>query len=956
MGSEWRRWDLHVHTPETALEDAYEGGWNTFLAAIEAQTQVVVIGVTDYFCISNYSKMRKLRTEGRIRNIVLLLPNIEFRITPRTRDGHAVNIHLVVSPDDPSHENLILQALGRLQWKYGDHNYSCLPEQLISLGRAYDANATSDTSALRVGATQFKVDFSQFKKWYEDETWLRKHSMVIVAAGEDGLSGLSKDSGWAATRDELCRFADAIFSGRPGEREFWLGAKSEENRKEIEKLGGPKPCLHGSDAHNLARLFKPAENRFCWIKADPTYEGLRQCLFEPESRVHIDLTPPEYHDRARVLTAVTTSDSNGWFEDSKLPLNSNLISVIGAKGSGKSALADVIAFAAGSFSEDDSAAFLNRAREHLVTLKIKLEWADGGSSEVRLNENQPDTHEVRYLSQSFVERLCSQDYGGDELVHEIEVVIFSHLDPSDTLNASDFAELRAMRTEHTRAQRGEVKARMEKLIREDRELRGNRLTVPEKRQRLAALEKESDGLQKQIPAAQNAEEAKIQEQLLKSRNNLIVLQAAAARDKQLLLKIASIAARVASFSKEIDRFNVDLQAALMEVGLPAEENQAFRVEFRADLTGALKKRVTAIDKKIADREGNADDPPVGTIARITRDISSLEMKATADLVRRTRLQAIQRRILAVSSESERIKQEIANIEGPQKERLASLRSERLDTYLEYFTSLKEEQQVLEALYRPVKARLDAGTEQEQSLAFSIRWEIELNKWLDRCLALFDQRKAFPFGSIQVLEAEVRKALVPGWIAGDLAQIRVGMEAFLESLNTKNAAASLRSAVTLSDLLTWAMDIEHIQLRYALRYNGVELEKLSPGIKGIVLLILYLGVDRDDTRPLIVDQPEENLDNESIYNLLAGYFRRAKKERQFILITHNPNLVVNTDSEQVIVAQATRRKGGLPTITYVSGSLENTTPLKPGIRQHVCRILEGGETAFKRREQRYGLHP
>ena len=73
---------------------------------------------------------------------------------------------------------------------------------------------------------------------------------------------------------------------------------------------------------------------------------------------------------------------------------------------------------------------------------------------------------------------------------------------------------------------------------------------------------------------------------------------------------------------------------------------------------------------------------------------------------------------------------------------------------------------------------------------------------------------------------------------------------------------LRSGVTLEDVLLWLYEVSHIRLSYGLKYNGVDLDKLSPGTKGIVLLILYLGIDVEDTLPLIVDQPDENLDNES----------------------------------------------------------------------------------------------
>jgi energy-coupling factor transporter ATP-binding protein EcfA2 len=153
---------------------------------------------------------------------------------------------------------------------------------------------------------------------------------------------------------------------------------------------------------------------------------------------------------------------------------------------------------------------------------------------------------------------------------------------------------------------------------------------------------------------------------------------------------------------------------------------------------------------------------------------------------------------------------------------------------------------------------------------------------------------------------------------------------------------------------WLYEVDHIHLTYGLKYNGVELEKLSPGTKGIVLLILYLGMDIGDTRPLVVDQPDENLDNESIYKLLTTYFKAAKTRRQIILITHDPNLVVNADSEQVIVASCDRRANGLPYITHQSGALENISPADKGIRQQVCRILEGGADAFLKRERRYSL--
>src|SRR5713101_15529 len=138
-GSEWRRWDLHVHTPGTILNDQF-GSWEEYLAVIEAQDAVRVIGVTDYLCLANYSTLKRHKETGRLPQVDLLLPNLEFRLAPPTERATAVNIHLLISPDDPQHEREIQNALARLDWEYNKRRYSCLPDQLMALGRAFDSS------------------------------------------------------------------------------------------------------------------------------------------------------------------------------------------------------------------------------------------------------------------------------------------------------------------------------------------------------------------------------------------------------------------------------------------------------------------------------------------------------------------------------------------------------------------------------------------------------------------------------------------------------------------------------------------------------------------------------------------------------------------------------------------------------------------------------------------------
>jgi len=955
-GSEWRRWDLHVHTPDTILNNQF-GEWEEYLNAVEAHPDVKVLGVTDYMSITNYSKLKEFKVAGRIRNIDLIVPNIEFRIAPPTDKATAVNIHILVSSDDPEHEQEILNALARLDWEYHSKRYSCLPDQLAALGRAFDPKIKEAGAALRAGVTQFKVDFTKFREWYNAELWLRANSLIGVSANADGVSGFRRDGAWAALRDEITRLSQIMLSGRPGEREFWLGLGSPEDRETVMRLGGPRPCIHGSDAHEIAKLFMPDSDRFCWIKADPTFEGLKQVLYEPADRVHIGPTPPIYHDQARVISAVKLSSGGGWFDDIFIPLNNGLVSIIGQKGSGKSALAELISFAAGSWHEDDSGNFLRRAGDHLKKLTIELMWADNESSRVVIGSGQSDANQVRYLSQKFVERLCAEDSIGSELVHEIESVIFSYIDPTDTLNASSFEELRGLRTEGIRAEGDRMREDIIRLIREESEIRANAARLQEKKARVKTLTEERQGLVKQLPKAASAEEARVQKDLQEKRAMLTAAQQASAVDKQKIQKISDIRTRIAAFKSQATRFYSEIEALLEEAGVPDAERAAFRPAFASDTEPPLTRREAELKRSLAQKDGAAENPAEGTIRWLQGQIQSLQQLDSADKARQEKIRVVQTRIAVIGTEIERVQTEIARIEGPDRERLAAARQERGNAYVAFFYNLKEEQKTLEELYAPVKSKLssESAAEQEQSLEFSIRWEVDLKTWLERGSALFDQRKTIPYGTMLGLGDAARQILLPAWISGNPEQIGTALECFLAEFRKPISPSSyMRSDITLLDVLQWLYEVNHIHLSYGLKYNGVELEKLSPGTKGIVLLILYLGMDTGDTRPLIVDQPDENLDNESIYKLLTTYFKTAKIRRQIILITHNPNLVVNGDSEQIIVATCERRENGLPHITYESGSLENIAPEGRGIRHQVCRILEGGSDAFLKRERRYSL--
>ena len=141
--------------------------------------------------------------------------------------------------------------------------------------------------------------------------------------------------------------------------------------------------------------------------------------------------------------------------------------------------------------------------------------------------------------------------------------------------------------------------------------------------------------------------------------------------------------------------------------------------------------------------------------------------------------------------------------------------------------------------------------------------------------------------------------------------------------------------------------------------------MSQGKQAFVILKLLLEFS-EKSCPILIDQPEDSLDNRAIYNELVKYLKDKKKERQVIIVTHNPNVVVSADAEQIIVANQDGKDSpneASMKFQYVSGALEFSKPFdekisfvlkSKGIREHVCEILEGGEDAFKQRERKYAI--
>jgi hypothetical protein len=626
-----------LHTPGTLLNNQYGDDWEGFLSAIEKTSPAVgAIGITDYCVLRGYQRFLEYRAAGRARNVAFVFPNIEFRLGIETKAGKGVNVHLLFSPEHNDHVQQIERLLSEFKFRYKGTYYPCVPAWLIKLGREVNPNLTDDEAALRYGAEQFKLDWDTLVEVIRSDPWARDNCLLAISAhSNDGVSGLKHDGSFEAVREELKAQPHIIFSANAGDREFFLGNKPGFGRDFIEATyGSLKPCLHGSDAHKVADVLKPADDRVCWIRAELSFTGLKQTLIEPELRVAIGPLPPPGPSESECIRELKVSGAP-WLETSTIPLNDGLVAIVGPKGSGKAALADIAARGAGAAVHDGSS-FLIKAAEHLGDAAVTLHWADGAATGDRLaGQPDPDSRPyVRYLSQQFVDRLCSSDNLGRELLEEIESVVYQAIAEEDRLGAGSFTELRELRLEQVararKSQLEDIQRYTESVAQEDQ----NKAKLPALEKKLVELktkiERDEKELARLLPKEKKAELAKLAavsaaiEAKTKGLQALTLQaqrQAELARDHSLLVR---------KWGREFEELKVRYQSC----GLKDEEWAAFAPAFpqAEDVTFALATAKSRTDQAVAAlRDGAAkrDDKDLATWP--LKELQALQTKLSTEI-------------------------------------------------------------------------------------------------------------------------------------------------------------------------------------------------------------------------------------------------------------------------------------------------------------------------------------
>jgi hypothetical protein len=206
----------------------------------------------------------------------------------------------------------------------------------------------------------------------------------------------------------------------------------------------------------------------------------------------------------------------------------------------------------------------------------------------------------------------------------------------------------------------------------------------------------------------------------------------------------------------------------------------------------------------------------------------------------------------------------------------------LERYLDALGLLTEERIVLEDLYEPLKQALAKSNETAKKLTFVSCTVFDIMRHASRGLDLFDRRKSVLADqeSIESVLSEFFDTCQQSDF--DRETTKKALNKLLESFKPTQIKDKLRKDKTVKDFADWYFDVQAFSTTYAIKFDDKDLRFLSPGEKGIVLLLLYLEAEEGDNRPLIIDQPDDNLDNLSVYPNLINYFRARKKTRQIII--------------------------------------------------------------------------
>lgn len=912
-GSEWHRWDLHLHTPETKKSDHYEGRspeekWNHFYDYINdylkkggETSDVAAVGITDYCSIDNY---QKVIDDKRLPEDLFILPNVEMRISSKS-GSRPVNIHFLF---DPEYADKVKDYFfAELDFKFHGGTYNATTSSLTDLGKVIlksKGKQGSSDAAYHLGLESFLPDLDAFRKPFEKRPSLRAHTLIGVPnSSNDGASGLGNGQ-MEAYRDSLYQFCDFIFSGNLEDRKYFLGQGCDPETVVVDRYGSLMPCLHGCDAHELSKIFNPDKERYCWVKANPTFNGLKQVLYEPESRVLISSAKPDIKSGYQVIKSVKFhGDDVG---NKVIPLNQNLNCIIGGRSTGKTLFLQNLA---GAVDSEQVKKRNQKAPSTSLPVKTSVTWSDGSVSDGKT------THKIIYIPQSYLNRL-SEDNDSSEINDMIEPILLADSDVESAKKAAD-GEIAELSESIRRGafEFGELAKQIRRLSSEVSEI-GTKEGITSEIHKLSRQRAEI-ATQNQISEESIAQYNEAQKQL---RDDEAIISALTA-DMAVVESIDTLIAKIKPWpTPQTESIQTEFDKAWNEI---SQNSKRIWDKYKRFMLDGLQDQKREVMTKRDEEEK--------TVARLKPAIDK-----TAEL----------------ESLSERHAKETKRLdEFNQKEKMMKGTRHKLRECLgklllahESFAKVRKDFADRIATSSIKDSDGDGGVllsadvvYKYDELASCIRHDIDGRKLRSRKELHsfvedqeYGQKSEYPKQQIEELILDA---------VYDDSLIKVGLDKFV------------------SDLFS-----DHTSIRYGAEMDGDKLALMSPGKKALLCLKLLIELDKSRS-PILIDQPEDDLDNRSIYNELIPFLKKKKSNRQMIIVTHNANVVLGADAEEIIVAnqRGDDSRNQNARFEYITGSIEDDLPQDSGaksilqsksIQQHICEVLEGGQKAFELRRRKY----
>ena len=949
-GSQWRKWDFHVHTPASVLNSQFGNDWDTYVSTLfkkAIEKNISAIGITDYLSIEGYKiikkeylevseKMTSLFTGDEIEKInnILIFPNIEFRLKKYIGDS-AINFHVFFS-DKVLIEDIEDNFLHELNFEYSA-SPSSSPEtrrltktNLEALGQRLQnehQQFCSDSSILFTGVNNAKVDDSNMVEVLNSKDSIFKNKYFFAIPSDEDLSSISWNSQSHNDRKLLIQKSHFLMSGNAKTIKWGLGGTNE--KEYISEFKSLKPTIWGSDAHDFNKLFEPDLERYTWVKSENTFEGIRQVLFEP-NRIKISNTIPINKNSYQVMKEIKfINQSNEIFKhEFKIGLNPDLNSIIGGKSSGKSLLLFHIAKTIMEKQKFKVMTSLNTFQiyDDLNNIDLEILWEDGHVSKL---SGVDDKRPIVYIPQMYLNYMAEKRDRSQDFKETIEDILKSNDGYSEYLQE-----------------------KLTQILTLEKEIDNNIKNFFSEKSKLQVLLTELSQLGDKTAISQNIHQIITDLKVLKNNSGFT---------EEEIQKYTDLN----KDNKKIDKRRSDL---LLEQTLLNSMHQK-TTNLRIRLEQFIKEEYSELKYKYnSEHFANIIDTSLSQITQST--ISSIENYLQTNPFTQTEIvneiEQINLKVTSNNSLLEPLNRKIRNLEVLKKKEeelkfeelkvnLIDLKSEeiRLQRELIRVNLITEKYAELFNVYQHIKEKNDeyrnisSSIELFSEVSFNIEsFKRDFSDFITKNKTLETIFNGNGFSGNNFSFNEDNHISYINYICNSLLE---------------NSEISYNQSKKTEEIFP-SLFKNYFDISYDLIQDGDRLGHMSPGKKGIILFQLFLHMS-SSKNPILIDQPEDNLDNRTVYQELNDFIKEKKIERQIIIVSHNSNLVVSTDSENIIVAHQNSLTSQRPKFEYVNGPLENTfidnNPekhilKKQGIREHVCEILEGGVEAFKKREEKYNI--